>query len=520
MNHYTIYGFFCRAYQRICGCLLIFILFGFSCLHSQPVLDARNISLGGGGTAYLSGVEANFYNPANLAVYDRAGTFHFSIGTIGSFFEPVLSSGRPQNQFDRYADTFLPYEPGEQAIDTDQRISILDENYPGNSLTSEHLSRADILWGGIRWKHDEKAYSLVLRSRAGSRIDVGRGWYTVDNIEQGDTRIRDFSLIKQLQVLHEISFGFAQEFEFLNGLFPRINKFFIGIAPKLVIGGAYENSIYNGQYITDPDQNNTQYTRTFDFYSSGKYSDMINSYLLSRDPQPAIDNELSSGFLTKPTGFGAGFDFGLTYVIPLGGDLSLIDNSENKKPIEKSLRIGLSVSDIGLIEYTSSALRLSSDKMTTQINRQDPLGNQFVGSAGQFPVFFEEATELPNPFFEADNQSEKSFTAMLPASVNTGAVLDINRFKVMGDITIGLSNTAFTNKKLVARFGVESRPLPFLPIRFGTTLAAGKPLRFGAGTGIETRYWDFSISTQILIKSSTLTTDVVGGAVAALQFHL
>ncbi|MGK7370503.1 MAG: hypothetical protein ACNS64_09825, partial [Candidatus Halalkalibacterium sp. M3_1C_030] len=67
---------------------------------------------------------------------------------------------------------------------------------------------------------------------------------------------------------------------------------------------------------------------------------------------------------------------------------------------------------------------------------------------------------------------------------------------------------------------IESRPLPYLPLRFGTSLAAGKPVRFGAGTGIETRYWDFSISTQVLIKSSTLTSDVVGGAVAALQFHL
>ncbi len=108
----------------------------------------------------------------------------------------------------------------------------------------------------------------------------------------------------------------------------------------------------------------------------------------------------------------------------------------------------------------------------------------------------------------------------MPTSFNAGLVLDINRIKLMSDLTLGLSNTAFTNKKLVAHFGIESRPLPYLPLRFGTTLAAGKPLRFGAGTGIETRYWDFSISTQVLVKSSTLTSDVVGGAVAALQFHL
>ena len=487
---------------------------------AQPVLNARNIALGGGGTAYLNGIEANFYNPANLSVYDREGSIHVSLGTLGTFFEPVLSSGNPKNQFQRYADTFLPYEAGEQSISTAQRTTILDENYSGSNLTSEHLSRADFIWGGIQWIGDNKSYSLALRTRVGSRIEVGRGWYSVESEEQNGTSIRDLTLIKQTQALHEISFGFAQEFRFLNGLVPRINKLFLGIAPKFVLGGTYENSVYSGRYLTDTQQNTTDYQSEFTFYSAGIYSDMINSYLVSGSAQSAIDAELSNRFLMKPTGYGAGVDFGLTYLIPLGTDVSLLDSGENRRPIEKSLRIGLSITDIGVVHYSTDPLQLSSAKTTSQINNQSPLNNQFIGSAGQVPVFFEEASEIPNPFFEAENQSDENFTVSLPTSFNAGLVLDINRIKLMSDLTLGLSNTAFTNKKLVAHFGIESRPLPYLPLRFGTTLAAGKPLRFGAGTGIETRYWDFSISTQVLVKSSTLTSDVVGGAVAALQFHL
>lgn len=509
-----------HTFKSLYGCLFFLLILGFSSLRAQPVLDARNISLGGGGTAYLSGVESNFYNPANLAIYDRKGTFHLSVGTLGSFFEPVLSSDRPQSQLDRYADTFLPYEPGEQNITSEQRNIILDENYAGNDLTSEHLARADILWGGIQWKQDEKAYSLVLRTRGGSRIDVGRGWYSLDPIEKGENRIRDFSLVKQLQVLHEISFGFAQEFKFINGLMPGINKLFVGIAPKFVIGGAYENTFYNGRYVTSSESNETRYTRAFTFHSSGSYSDMINSYRASRDPQDAIDSELDNKFLLNPTGYGAGIDFGLTYIIPLGSDVTLLDKGKNKRPVGKSLRIGLSVTDIGVVHYSSSPLQITSGQITSQVDRQEPLNNRFVGSAGQLPVFFEEAEELPNPFFEAESRSEEPFSSSLPTSINAGVILDINRLKVMSDFTLGLQNTAFTNKKLVARFGLESRALPWLPIRFGTTLATGKPVRFGAGTGIETRYWDFSIATQILVKSGMLTSDVVGGAIAALQFHL
>ena len=507
-------------YSRLLVCLIAVLIFGSGTLLAQPVLNARNIALGGGGTAYLNGVEANFYNPANLSVYDREGTIHFSLGTLGTFFEPVLSSGNPKSQFQRYADTFLPYESGEQSISTAQRTTILDENYSGSNLTSEHLSRADVIWGGIQWIGDKKSYSLALRTRLGSRIEVGRGWYSVEGIAQNGTSVRDLTLIKQTQALHEISFGFAQEFQFLNGLVPRINKLFVGIAPKLVLGGTYENSVYSGRYRTDFQQNTSDYQREFTFYSAGAYSDFINRYLASGAAQTAIDAELGNRYLLKPTGYGAGIDFGLTYLIPLGSDVSLLDSGENRRPIEKSLRIGLSITDIGVVHYSADPLQLSLAETASSINIQSPLGNQFIGAAGQVPVFFEEASEIPNPFFEAENRSDENFTVSLPTSFNAGLVLDINRIKLMSDLTLGLSNTAFTNKKLVAHFGIESRPLPYIPVRFGTTLAAGKPLRFGAGTGIETRYWDFSISTQVLVKSSTLTSDVVGGAVAALQFHL
>ncbi len=511
-----IYHFINRLYV----CLFLLLILGSTSLSAQPVLNARNIALGGGGTAYLSGVESNFYNPANLSIYDRKGTIHFNLGTIGTFFEPVLSTGNPKSQFTRYADAFLPYSPGEQSISTTQRNAILSENYTGNNLRSEHLSRADIIWGGVQWIKDQKAYSLALRTRIGSRIDVGRGWYSLDSINQNGTSVRDFTLTKQLQVLHEVSFGFGQEFHFLNGLIPRINKFYIGLAPKFVIGGAYENFDYRGRYITDTEQNSTGYQRDFSFHSSGSYSDMIENYRVSGDHQAAINSELDNSFLLNPTGYGAGIDFGITYLIPLGSDISLLDKGEDRRPIERSLRIALSITDIGIVHYNTAPLELSSAQNFGQINSQAPLNHQFIGSPGQVPAYFEEASEIPNPFFEAENQSEESFSTSLPTSLNAGMVLDINRIKIMSDLTLGLSNTAFTNKKLVAHFGLESRPLPYLPIRFGTTLAEGKPLRFGAGTGIETRYWDFNISTQVLVKSSTLTSEVVGGAVAALRFHL
>ena len=89
----------------------------------------------------------------------------------------------------------------------------------------------------------------------------------------------------------------------------------------------------------------------------------------------------------------------------------------------------------------------------------------------------------------------------------------------MGDLGLGLDNTAFTNTKLTFNLGLETRPLPSVPIRLGTRLASGTPTHLGLGTGIETRHWDFSIGSQVILRSTTFTSELVGGAVAGIQLH-
>jgi hypothetical protein len=99
-------------------------------------------------------------------------------------------------------------------------------------------------------------------------------------------------------------------------------------------------------------------------------------------------------------------------------------------------------------------------------------------------------------------------------------MLELARIKVVGDLTLGLNNTAFTTTKLALHLGVEARPIQQIPVRFGTRLAAGLPTHLGLGTGIETRYWDFNIGAQVLVRSRTFTSEFVGGAFAGLQIHI
>lgn len=489
-------------------------------LQAQPVLNAQNTALGNGGTAYLSGNDALFWNPANLAINDRQGTIHINVGETGILYEPVLSSDVAGDQFFNFTDSYFPYESSALGITPNQRQTILNENYPRNRLVSQHQTRADIMLGGISWYRGDETFSMAVRARYSSRIEVGRGWYSDDYIQQGDQQLRDFTLDQHISKNLEIALGYGREFTFLEGLFARLNKLYVGISPKFIIAGPSFSATHYGQQQRSESDNQTQYVTNFSYQSSGEYSRLTRDYLSSGNPQTAISSNLNKEFSFKPTGYGAAFDFGITYLIPIGSELNIIENNPKKSVVGKSLRIAISFNDIGVIRYSEQPLSLSAPRDTLQIGREFPKQSMFIGSGGQYLTFFDDASEISNPFNRAQNPSKNTFSAPTPASLNGGIMLDLERIRLTGDLTVGLNNTALTNTKLAMHLGIELRPIKKIPLRMGTRLAAGLPTNVGIGTGYESRYWDFNLGTQIIFRSNTFTTEFVGGAFAGIQIHL
>jgi hypothetical protein len=510
-----------RFTVQIAAAILLFFLCSISIpLQAQPVLNARNTALGSGGTAYLSGNEALFWNPANLAINDRHGTIHINLGETGIVYEPVLSSDVAGDQFFNFTDSYFPYQSGAVDITPIQRQTIIAENYPRKRLVSQHQTRTDVMLGGISWYRGDETFSIAARGRYSSRIEVGRGWYSDNYIQRGDQQVRDFTLDQHISKNLEIALGYGREFTFLEGLFSRLSKLYVGISPKFIIAGPSFSAVYHGQQRRSDENTQAQYTTEFSYQSSGEYSRMTSGYLSSGNPQAAIRNNLNKKFNFESTGYGAAFDFGLTYLIPIGGDLNIIENEPEKSVVGKSLRIAVSFNDIGIIRYTEQPLSFSAPHDTTQIGREFPKESMFIGSGGQYLTYLDETSEVVNPFNRAQNPSVNAFSAPTPASVNGGIMLDLERVKFMGDLTLGLNNTALTNTKLAMHLGAEVRPIRNVPLRMGTRLAAGLPAHVGIGTGYESRYWDFNIGTQIIFRSNTLTTEFVGGAFAGLQLHL
>lgn len=510
------------CYQRLLPCmicLLIILTGNISKMTAQPVIGAENLAMGGGGTAYLSGAETNFYNPANLMIYDRTGNFHLTFGNTGAFFEPVLSTNKPGEQIQKFRDIYTVYQQNDLTLTAGEKQTLLNENYPRSRLVSQHQSRADILHGGIHWQRDKSSFSLAARSRIATRIEVGRGWYFSDYVENGSRELRDFTLVRQNQTLHELSFGYAREFEIINGLIPRLDHLYIGIAPKFIVGGAYNNSAFDARYINSENGQNSRFVQQFTHQSTGSYSDMITDYRLGSSPSESIAQNMDNRFFVDPTGYGFGVDFGFSYVFPLESNAAILDTGDNRRPVKQSLRFAFSITDIGFINYDTSPLQLSSPAdTTTNVAQENTLNTKFVGSVGQYLSVFDNTDAIENPLTNASDVSQKNFSKLLPTTLNSGILLDLNWLKFAGDLTLGLNNSSFKSTKLTAHFGLEVRPHPKIPVRTGTQLAAGLPIHFGLGTGIETKNWDFFISGQLLVKS-TLTTDLTGGGVTGLQFH-
>lgn len=500
--------------------LAIFCLFAkpFGSI-AQPLISADNMALGGGGTAFVSGFEASFLNPANLAIPSHEGRLHIGLGHMGLSYQPVLSATSANTQLSNFKSSFYPYTAGSHLITGEQRTLLLAENYGDNGVRSQHLNRADLIIGGFLLQKGDEAYSFAIRSRMGSRIETGRGWYSYEFQDNSDEdRIRDFTLNQQKQQLYEFSFGYGREFTIINGLIPRLSKLYVGIAPKVVISGMYHDMEYDARYsITDTEE--IIYNSDFSFRSTGNFSRASTSYMSTSDVEQAISGTLDREVATKSGGYGIGFDFGFTYLVPLGGELPTEKAEREHAEVNKSLRISFSITDIGAVRYYDQPLQLTAGQDSLQTSQQEITQTMFTGAGGQYLAYFDEVSSFSNPFLSPDTESRSGFIQMLPTSINTGLLFELNRLKLISDLTLGLNNTAFTTTKLAVHLGMELRPHLQIPLCLGTKIAAGAPVNVGFGTGFESRHWDFKVGTQIIMRSQALTTEITGGAFAGLQLH-
>ena len=477
------------------------------------------MGLGGGGTSYVTDYEALFTNPANLQLREKNYSLQITLGESGAYFDSPLRIRDGQDRIELFANTLRTPKSGEYTFSGNERELLLNRYYNNGRGFRQMQSGSVVNWLGIKWFGEEKSYAFAVRTRQSSRYSVGRGFYDSEPVEQGDFELINRSLTHRYQTLHEISFGYSESFSFLSGLFPRISKFIIGLAPKVVVAGPGFSTQYTNNYTrsqaTDPWTREASYS----FKSSGIFTEYAEQLSSGADPAEELGQISGLNDLMSPTGIGAAIDLGITYLFTFGDDLSLIRRGE--EPTEKSLRLSFSITDLGMLHTFENPLTAERDTQVSENPAPGPLSDQYyAGALLQDFSFLETDSNGAHPLQNLSSIDRESNETLLPTSLQTGILFQINRIKLMGDFRLGLTDNAFHSTKLTTYIGTEIRPLPFLPLRAGTRLATDLPGYYSFGAGLETSYFDINAAVQFRSTAAGPTLEPVAASAVAVKFYI
>lgn len=497
--------------------LTIFAIASPKASYAQISLTTENMALGGGGTAYLTGYEALFVNPANLYIQEKSYRFQISLLQGGIYHDTLLPVSNNLDRWDSFRNqtSFYDLQSEPRNLDPGQYDVLLNRNYQGNDRKTNFLTANDLYWFGLKWVRPERSYAISLRTRYATRYSLGKGLFSLDPVEVDNQTIIDRSFSQKSQVLHELSFGYAESFTFLNGLFPQLSEFIIGIAPKIVLAGSSVDASFTNVYERDSESNvwlhQTEYTQ--------KSSGVLSGYAEQYFNDGSLPGQTNEGFrdLMQPAGIGFGLDIGVTYLMTFGDDFSVL--REQNQPTRKSLRVGLSITDLGAVYQYKNPYQYSSEnftRSTLQTGTISELG--FMAAPNEHYFFLSQFDEFNN--LSEDSQNEDSYELLLPTSIQAGALFQYQRIKLMGDLSYSLSDTPFNHSGLASYVGVELRPFTFLPIRAGTRFAQNMAGYYSFGAGLETKHFDLNMSVLLKSRNAGPTAEILGMSFIGLRFYL
>jgi hypothetical protein len=476
------------------------------------------MALGGGGTAYLTGPQALFVNPANLRINEKKYGVSLSLLNGGIYYDELFPETYGLERFSRFFDInqFQTVNIDPRPLTNEITETLIKGNFGDRQQTKTVIHQADLHWFGIKWTRPNRSYAIAARTRLANKFEVGRGLFTTASFDDGTTISRNQFFSHTTQVLHEVSFGFGESFTYLNGQYPGLSEFMIGIAPKVIIPGSYQDVEYDRGYTLDPLGGNWRSTRSFRQISAGTFKETAGSIFSS--PLSAFEN-LSAPLLSdllRPQGFGFGLDAGITYLITFGDDLSILRNS--KTPTEKSLRLSLSITDLGFVMFNNDALRYNSDTDNIALNQAPAVsGVIYEGIPNENYYFLAQYNDFTD--INVTEEIESGFKVSLPTSMQAGAAFQYNRFKAVADISYSIMKSAFTPPGLAIYTGLELRPVSFLPLRAGTKFAKDMPGYISAGAGLETAIADLNASVMVRNRGAGFENEVLALSTLALTFY-
>tara|TARA_R110000868_G_scaffold37111_4_gene131377 strand:- start:67005 stop:68516 length:1512 start_codon:yes stop_codon:yes gene_type:complete len=480
--------------------IILTICFGLSAatlVAQSRHYNSATLGMGGGGTAYVDGYHANFLNPANLML-QQANRPKRSLGIVGGLGFRAGGSLLNFGVYNQYLTTGL-------TINGQVREDMLNDWFGSNdSNTRELAGTLSIVPFGFSNRGNKMAFSLATRVRTTQDLTINKGFmelafYGFDSGNFSSPVPVNFNY--RALSFAEVSVGFAMELPIpLTGLvekLPFINgiKVYAGAAPKYIVGIQSTELDFTSNLTVNSISGATEGSIVHDFnyslYTYGEISDQLTAYSNAReiDPDAKLGDFFDySGSDVGTLGSGFGLDLGITAEL----DVSLPALGFFGK--RQILRLSMSMTDLGSVNYNSSPSRVTAGGIVTiDGDVGDKTPNEYFSDLGD---------SLQNDVyggFSSEALSAQKY--QLPGMYNFGAALTLGKLTTTLDYGFGFNDVGTNSKRSALTLGTEYRFFGILPVRFGTRVGGYSSATYSAGLGLDLRFLELTFAASTVANS-------------------
>lgn len=481
----------------------IFLCWGMPLKAQSGHYSASSLSMGATGTAYLDTYHANFVNPANLML-TNGNKPSKSIGLLGGI---SATAGGPLLNISAYNKHFTTG----QLVNSQQA---LDDWFGTDPAVNSRMGlELDLIPIAASWRGDDMSFSLAFRNRTFFSGSVNRGYaeLMLAGINQerfGDPKPVNFST--KAVALSEVSAGFSYKFLELPTL-PFLGenvKVYGGIAPKYIIPHYTAGIDFNSTLqVTDRQiVHNFEYT----FQTVGELTNQFRQFR-SDSQNEGFDGSIGdyvepdANNFTAVQGSGFGVDLGGTIEMDLAGPAAQVFSWIGG---DKSLRVGLSITDIGSVSYTNDAGSFTANDTFTWegVDLNDGFGDALADSISN------------DIYLNYQPGSEDKITEKLPTKVNFGGQLQLGKLGFALDFAKGLNDQGMNSPRVAMGLGAEYKLLNIIPLRAGFRTGGLTSSAITFGTGIELRNFELTFA-GLTVPNSENNGSGMGGAWSGLVFR-
>lgn len=485
-------NYFNRLQKLTVLMILITGLISVDALSQSRHFNAQSVGMGGGGTAYIDGFNANFVNPANLMLDTHRNRTQIGIAPTGFKAGGTLANFAVYND---YLTTGL-------LISGETRENMLNDWFGESSANTRQMAgTVNLSPIGVSHRRAGQAFSIATRFRFTEDLTVSKGLaelmtYGLDADKFSDPTPVNFN--SSTVAFAEISFGYARKMlEIPNLLFAKDVKLYAGVAPKFLYGVYATDADFQSTLQMTRGSQSSPFTVNHDFSYSlntiGQLSEQLQAFEAAynqdsdADIDDYVDYEGDDIGDVDATGFG----------VDLGATLEM-DVSYLPIPLfidkDKTLRLSMSITDLGSITYKKTPSRIYADGVFTYNGAQDE---------DSFDDYFDNLGDSlkTDVYGNFDAEQTGGIKHSLPGMYNFGASLEMGKLLVALDYGFGFNNDGINSRRSVLNLGAQYRLFGFVPIRAGTTLGGYSSAAYSAGIGLDFQFLEFTVGASTVANS-------------------